>query len=53
MVSTTFIGRLGNSMFQVAVCIAYAKKYGYTWGVPSVQRESTVYTYTLPEFASL
>lgn len=45
MVSTQFIGRLGNSMFQIAACIGYAKKYGYQWGVPSDQRESTILTH--------
>lgn len=45
MVTTHFIGRLGNSMFQVAACIGYAKKYGYTWGVPNDQRESTILTH--------
>jgi hypothetical protein len=45
MVTTTFIGRLGNSMFQIAACIGYAKKYGYTWGVPNYQRESSILTH--------
>lgn len=45
MVSTSFIGRLGNSMFQTAVCIGYARKYGYQWGVPNDQRESTILTH--------
>jgi hypothetical protein len=45
MVTTTFIGRLGNSMFHVAACIGYAKKYGYKWGVPNDQRESSILTH--------
>jgi hypothetical protein len=45
MVNTKFIGRLGNSMFQIAACIGYAKKYGYQWGVPSDQRESSILTH--------
>jgi hypothetical protein len=43
MVSTRFIGRLGNSMFQVAVCIAYAKRYGYAWAAPADARESSIH----------
>jgi hypothetical protein len=31
MVVTRHIGRLGNSMFQIAAAIGYAKKYGYQW----------------------
>lgn len=31
MVVTRHIGRLGNSMFQIAASIGYAKKYGYEW----------------------
>lgn len=34
MVTTKFVGRLGNSMYQVAICIAYAKKFRYEWAVP-------------------
>lgn len=45
MVNTKFIGRLGNSMFQIAACIGYAKKYGYTWGVPNNQGESSILTH--------
>lgn len=45
MVNTKFIGRLGNSMFQISACIGYAKKYGYQWGVPNDQRESTILTH--------
>lgn len=45
MVTTTFIGRLGNSMFQTAAAIGYAKKYGYEWGVPNDQKESTILTH--------
>lgn len=42
MVTTKFIGRLGNSMFQIAACIGYAKKYGYQWGVPYDPGESSI-----------
>ncbi len=45
MVTTAFIGRLGNSMFQVAAAIGYARKYGYQWGVPNEQKESTILTH--------
>lgn len=45
MVTTQFIGRLGNSMFQVAAAIGYARKYGYQWGVPNEQKESTILTH--------
>lgn len=45
MVTTSFIGRLGNSMFQTAAAIGYARKYGYQWGVPSFQKESTILTH--------
>jgi hypothetical protein len=37
------IGRLGNSMFQVAACIGYAKKYGYAWAAPADARESSIH----------
>src|SRR5687767_2184802 len=43
MVTTRFIGRLGNSMFQLAACIGYAKKYGYKWSGPTNARESSIY----------
>lgn len=33
MVSAQLIGRLGNSMFQIAASIGYARKYGYKWAV--------------------
>lgn len=33
MVSSKLIGRLGNSMFQIAMSIGYATKYGYKWAV--------------------
>lgn len=42
MITTRFIGRLGNSMFEISAIIAYARKYGYQWGVPSDARESTI-----------
>jgi hypothetical protein len=43
MITTRFIGRLGNSMFQLAACIAYAKKYGYAWAAPADARESSIH----------
>ena len=43
MVTTRFIGRLGNSMFQVAAVMSYAKKYGYEWAVPGDARESAIH----------
>ena len=43
MVTTRFIGRLGNSMFQVAATMSYAKKYGYEWAVPGDARESAIH----------
>lgn len=43
MVTTRFIGRLGNSMFQIAAVVAYAKKYGYQWAVPHNARESSIH----------
>lgn len=37
MITTRLVGRLGNSLYQVAACIAYAKKFNYQqWGVPFV-----------------
>lgn len=30
-VTSRYIGRLGNNMFQLAAAIGYAKKYGYEW----------------------
>lgn len=30
------IGRLGNSMFQIAASIGYARKYGYDWAVQEI-----------------
>lgn len=43
MITTRFIGRLGNSMFQVAAVMSYAKKYGYDWAVPGDARESAIH----------
>jgi hypothetical protein len=37
------IGRLGNSMFQIAACIGYAKRYGYAWAAPADARESSIH----------
>ena len=36
MISSMLIGRLGNSMFQIAMSIAYARKYGYQWAVQAI-----------------
>lgn len=33
MISANLLGRLGNSMFQIAASIGYARKYGYEWAV--------------------
>lgn len=33
MISSHLIGRLGNSLFQIAASIGYASKYGYDWAV--------------------
>jgi len=33
MISAKLIGRLGNSMFQIAASIGYARKYGFEWAV--------------------
>jgi len=33
MVTSNLIGRLGNSIWQIAMSIGYARKYGYKWGV--------------------
>lgn len=35
MVSSNLIGRTGNSMFQIAASIGYAREYGYQWAVQS------------------
>lgn len=35
MVVAKHIGRLGNSMFQIAAAIGYAKRYGYQWAADS------------------
>jgi len=35
MVVTRHIGRLCNSMFQIAASIGYARKYGYKWAADS------------------
>ena len=33
MVTCRFLGRLGNSMFQIAATIQYVRDYGYDWAV--------------------
>lgn len=43
MITTRFIGRLGNSMFQLAAAIGYARKYGYQWAAPVDARESSIH----------
>lgn len=35
-VSSMLIGRLGNSMFQIAASIGYARNYGYEWAVQEI-----------------
>lgn len=45
MVSSMLIGRLGNSLFQIAASIGYARKYGYQWGVSTNIRESKVFDF--------
>ena len=39
-VTTRFIGRLGNNMFQAAAVIGYATKHGIPWEVPARNDES-------------
>lgn len=45
MISSMLIGRLGNSMFQIAASIGYATKYGYNWAVQEVphNNESSIH----------
>lgn len=43
MVTTRMIGRLGNSLWEIAACIGYAKKYGYAWAAPADARESSIH----------
>lgn len=45
MVSSKLIGRLGNSMFQIAASIGYARKYGYEWFVQQecLNNESSIH----------
>lgn len=54
MITTRFIGRLGNSMFQLAAAIGYAKRYGYEWAAPVDARESSIHKVfpDLPKTAS-
>lgn len=52
MVSAKLIGRLGNSMFQIAASIGYARKYGYQWVVQEecLNNESSIHrVYNLPK----
>ena len=45
MISAKLIGRLGNSMFQIAASIGYARKYGYQWAVQEecLNNESSIH----------
>jgi hypothetical protein len=45
MISAKLIGRLGNSMFQIAASIGYARKYGYQWSVQEecLNNESSIH----------
>jgi hypothetical protein len=45
MVSAKLIGRLGNSMFQIAATIGYARKYGYQWAAQEecLNNESSIH----------
>lgn len=43
MVTTRLVGRLGNSLFQVAACMSYARKYGFEWAAPFDARESCIH----------
>lgn len=36
MVSSALIGRAGNSCFQIAMSLGYARKYNYQWAVQSI-----------------
>jgi len=36
MVSAQLIGRLGNSLMQIAMTIGYARRYGYEWAVQTI-----------------
>ena len=44
MVVTKHIGRLGNSMFQIAASIGYARKYGYQWAADTGSGVSDPYS---------
>jgi len=44
MVVTRHIGRLCNSMFQIAASIGYARKYGYKWAVDTSSGNSEPYS---------
>lgn len=52
LITAEFIGRLGNSLFQVAAMIGYAKKHNCRYGVQHNQRESTILNHFphLPKF---
>ena len=45
MISSMLIGRLGNSCFQIAMSIGYARKYGYQWAVQEIphNNESSIH----------
>ncbi len=40
MVSVELQGGLGNQMFQIAACIAYAKRYGLDYNIPATASNS-------------
>lgn len=46
-VSTSLVGRLGNQLFQMAACIAYARKYGIQYEIPP-QANKGFPTYNFP-----
>lgn len=39
IVTSRYIGRLGNNMFQLAAAIGYATRFGYTWKSSDVNNE--------------
>jgi hypothetical protein len=41
----TFLGRLGNNLFQVAACIGYSKDYGIPWAILPHYHHKPVYNY--------
>lgn len=43
LVVPTFLGRLGNQLFQVAAAIGYAKKYNTDWFIPKGYHHREIY----------